>query len=71
MKDSVVDWIVKEYEKWSEGLIQIPKHIIDKAKEKEWNRLARAFDDGTQSEWIGEEKTGEEYIKTIDYEEDI
>jgi hypothetical protein len=53
---TVVEWLAKEYEKWSHEGHFIPKHLLKQAKEMEKQQIIDAKDC-----WFEDERDGEQY----------
>jgi hypothetical protein len=56
MKQTAVEWLAKQYEKWSHEGHFIPKHLLELAKEMEKEQIIDAKDC-----WFEDERDGEQY----------
>ena len=46
MKQTAIDFLESEFNKWAEGRLFIPQHIIEQAKEMEKEQIIEAWDNG-------------------------
>jgi hypothetical protein len=67
-KKTAVDWLISKVNKqsWGDFRIDIPNEIIEQAKEKEKEQIAKAFDDGDYN-YHYSRKTGNDFEDGIDY----
>jgi hypothetical protein len=64
-QQTVSEWQYIEMAKWFKGLSEYEdsKDILDKAKEMEKQRIAKAFTDGKAQNFSFYDKTGEQYYE--------
>ena len=50
MKQTAVEWLEEQLNKWSDGRFYLPPHLFEQAKQMEKEQIMKAYDDGVDYE---------------------
>ena len=56
MKQTSVEWLQAEFNKWAEGRVFIPQDLLEEAKRLEKEQICNAYTDGLEGSYIGAEE---------------